>query len=114
MQDKDSGAASAGREECCAHGSGAPAQALKMFQDFMGTALQPGAVDVVTKELMAVALGLAVNCEPCSRIHVRKARSMGIGNAELEEAAALAVAFAGCRALMLWSRMKKEVLESGI
>jgi AhpD family alkylhydroperoxidase len=62
----------------------------------------------VTKELLAIALGLAVHCEPCTRIHIKKARSMGIGAAEMEEAAALAVAFAGCRALMLWNALKRD------
>lgn len=96
-------------EECCAEGSGTPDQALGMFQNFMGTALQPGALDVVTKELMAVALGLAVNCVPCSKIHIKKARDMGIGEEELEEAAALATAFSGCRAMMLWNDLKRIV-----
>ena len=105
-------AASAEQEEvCCAHGSGSPGEALGMFREFMGTALQPGAVDVVTKELIAVALGLAVNCVPCSKIHIKKARDMGIGADELEEAAALAVAFGGCRALMLWKELSKGLRE---
>jgi len=93
-------------DECCASGSGDPGQSMSLFQDFMGTALQPGAVDVVTKELMAVALALAVHCVPCAKIHLAKAREMGIGGAELEEAAALATAFSGCRAMMLWNDLK--------
>jgi selenide, water dikinase len=95
-------------EECCAGGSGAPDRTLEMFQDFMGTAMQPGAVDVVTKELIAVALALAVHCVPCARIHLGKAREMGIGEAELEEAASIATAFAGCRAMMLWNELKAD------
>jgi len=95
---------------CCAHGSATPDKAFGMFKDFMGTAMGPGAVDVVTKELVAVALGLAVNCVPCSRIHIKKALDMGISPPELEEAAAIAVAFAGCRAFMLWSQLKGELL----
>ncbi len=93
-------------EDCCAGGSGSPDGALEMFQDFMGTAMRPGAVDVVTKELIAVALALAVHCVPCARIHLKKAKDMGIGDAELEEAASIATAFAGCRAMMLWNEMK--------
>jgi selenide,water dikinase len=93
---------------CCAGGSGRADQAMGMFKDFMGASLEPGALDVVTKELMAVALALAVDCEDCSRIHIRKAKEAGIGMDELEEAASLAVAFGGCRAMMLWSRLKKE------
>ena len=55
---------------------------------------------------MAVSLGLAVGCKPCVRIHLKKARAMGISEEELEEAAALATAFAGCKALMLWKELK--------
>ncbi len=95
-------------EPCCAHGSAAPEGAMQKFQDFMAASLTPGALDAVTKELLAVALSLAVHCVPCSRIHLKKARRMGIGQAELEEAAALAVAFSGCRALMLWNELKRE------
>jgi selenide,water dikinase len=99
-----------GEEVCCAHGSSTPDNAMKMFRDFVGAALKPGAVDVVAKELIAVALSLAVHCVPCSRTHIKKALGMGIGKEELEEAAALATAFAGCRALMLWNQMKRELL----
>lgn len=96
-------------EACCAHGTAPTGEGtLALFQKFMGAAMAPGAIDVVTKELLAIALGLAVHCEPCTRIHIKKARSMGIGAAEMEEAAALAVAFAGCRALMLWNALKRE------
>jgi len=97
-------------EKCCAEGSGTTDQALDMFQDFMGSALRPGAVDVVTKELIAVALSLAVHCVPCAKIHLRKAREIGIGESELEEAAALATAFSGCRAMMLWNELKSETV----
>jgi len=95
-------------DACCAEGSETSDKSMDLFQDFMGTALRPGAVDVVTKELIAVALALAVNCVSCARIHLRKAREMGIGEAELEEAAALATAFSGCRAMMLWNELKAE------
>ena len=106
------GPAQGAEDECCAHGGAATDDALKLFQNFMGAAMSPGTVDVVTKELIAVALGLAVHCVPCSRIHIKKAKSMGIGAKELEESAALAVAFAGCRALMLWNELKKELLNA--
>ncbi len=99
----------AGEETCCAQGSGTPDKAMQMFTGFMGTAMQPGAVDVVTKELMAVALGLAVHCVPCAKIHIKKSLDMGISKEELEEAAALAVAFSGCRALMVWNELKEEL-----
>jgi len=96
--------------KCCEHSGGSADGAIGKFQEFLGAALAPGAIDVVTKELMAIALGLAVHCVPCSKIHIKKALGMGIGKQEIEEAAALAIAFSGCRALMLWNELKKELL----
>jgi len=99
-------------QSCCAHGTDLQAgdSPIAMFTQFIGASMAPGAVDVVAKELIAVALALAVNCVPCSRIHIKKALEMGITADELEEAAALAIAFAGCRAMMLWNDLKKELL----
>lgn len=97
-------------ESCCSHESASSDGALEKFRDFISTALAPGALDVATKELLAIALGLAVHCVSCSRTHIEKAKKMGVSNEEIEEAAALAVAFSGCRALMLWNELKKELL----
>lgn len=97
------------KEEPCAHAGGESGNALQAFKDFMGAATAPGAIDVVTKELMTVALSLAVHCVPCSKFHIKKAKEMGIGNEELEEAAALAIAFGGVRIMMLWNELKKEL-----
>ena len=97
-------------EVCCAPGSTPTEDSMKMFMSFMGTAMAPGSLDVVTKEYIAIALALAVNCVPCAKIHIKKAKAMGIGIQELDEAVALAVAFGGCRVLMMWNEMKKELL----
>lgn len=94
---------------CCGHDAGATENALPMFTSFLGASMAPGALDVVTKEYLAIALALAVNCVACAKIHIKKAKAMGIGLAELEEAAAIAVAFGGCRALMLWNELKQEL-----
>jgi AhpD family alkylhydroperoxidase len=95
---------------CCAGGTDASGSAIGMYGDFLGKALQPGALDVVTKELAAVALSLGVQCEPCTRVHIKKALGMGIGKEELEEIAAIAMGFGGCKTLMLWNQVKKELL----
>jgi selenide,water dikinase len=96
---------------CCGSGEGSSGSSMGQFADFLGAALRPGAVDVVTKELIAIALGLAVHCVPCAKAHIKKARGMGISPEEIEEAASLAVAFSGCRALMLWNELKGELLK---
>ncbi len=91
-------------EECCAPGTVAAAAgtAETAFGQFMSKAFAPGALDVIQKELMTIALSVAVQCESCLEIHLDKARSMGISAEEIEEAAWMGVAFGGCKAMMFW------------
>ena len=76
--------------------------AQQAFQHFMSTAFAPGALDVVQKELITIALSVAVQCEPCLKSHLAKATSMGITPEEIDEAAWLGVAFGGAKAMMFW------------
>jgi len=98
-------AAPASAEACCADRPGAPAgtpAAQQAFQQFMAAAFAPGALDAIQKELTTIALSVAVQCEPCLRLHLGKARSMGISPAEIQEAAWMGIAFGGCKAMMFW------------
>jgi AhpD family alkylhydroperoxidase len=72
------------------------------FQRFMAAAFAPGALDVVQKELITIALSVAIQCEPCLKTHLSKASSMGITPEEIEEAAWLGIAFGGAKAMMFW------------
>jgi AhpD family alkylhydroperoxidase len=74
----------------------------------MAAAFAPGALDVVQKELMTIALSVAVQCEPCLKLHLDKARGMGITPEAIEEAAWLGVAFGGCKAMMFWQEKSRE------
>jgi selenide, water dikinase len=96
--------------ESCTEAETGTESAVERYSAYMGTVLQPGSVDVVAKELIAVALSIGVHCEPCTRAHIKKALGMGIGAAELDEVAAIAMGFGGCRAMVLWSKLKKELL----
>lgn len=98
-------------DKCCTHDAptGNIDDPIQAFKNFISASLQPGTVDVVTKELIAFALSLAVQCEPCTKTHIRKAMEMGISKKELEETAAIAIAFGGCKTLMLWMAAKKEM-----
>ena len=106
--------APAGHAECCAPGSSpaAPGDAQAAFSEFMSKAFAPGALDIVQKELMTIALSVAVQCEPCLKIHLDKARGMGISAEEMEEAAWMGVAFGGCKAMMFWKE-KSQFSSSG-
>ncbi len=75
------------------------------------SAMKPGAIDVVAKVLMAIALSLAANCSPCARSYIKRALGMGLGKAELEEAASLAALYGGSQALALWKQMEQELLK---
>ena len=76
--------------------------ALARFGEFMGAATAPGKVNARAKELIAVALSIVRHCEPCLRSHLAAAFALGITREEIDEAAALAVEFAGCPALMFY------------
>ena len=58
---------------------------------------------------MAVALSISQRCKPCLKAHMKGALEMGITRAEIEEAAALAVAFAGAPSLMLYNEVCGEL-----
>ncbi len=94
-------------EKCCSTAS-APATGdsadspQEAFEDFMGKAFAPGALDAVQKEIMTIALSVAVQCEPCLKIHLEKARGMGISAEEIREAAWMGIVFGGCKARMFW------------
>jgi len=94
-----------GREPCCAEMAAAadnPSEAASLFAIFMEEANRPGALDAKAKELLSVALSIATRCEPCLKIHLNKARQVGLTEAEIEEAAWLAIQFGGAPAMMFY------------
>ncbi|MHC4406479.1 MAG: carboxymuconolactone decarboxylase family protein [Planctomycetota bacterium] len=94
---------------CCEEnpGSGAAADVQAKFQEFMKAAAAPGKLDARTKRATSVALSIVVRCEPCARIHVRKAKEEGFSDEEIDEAAMMAVSFGGCSAMMFYNELKK-------
>ena len=79
---------------------------MQSFKDFMGAATTEGEIDAKTKEMIVLALSLAVQCAPCSRIHAKKALEEGITKEAMEELAALATMFGGVKSMMLWNETK--------
>lgn len=69
--------------------------AINGFGNMFAKIMQDGAVPLKTKELIAVAIGVAVQCEPCIRLHVQKCLSVGCTRAEILEAASVAVVMGG-------------------
>ena len=65
--------------------------AMKAFHELGASALAAGALDTKTKELMAVAISVAVRCDPCVTYHVAAARKQGATREEIAETVGLAV-----------------------
>jgi AhpD family alkylhydroperoxidase len=54
-----------------------------------------GVLNARTKELILFSQVVLSRCEPCFKVHYRRARELGISPEELEEAAWCAVAMGG-------------------
>jgi AhpD family alkylhydroperoxidase len=65
---------------------------MKSFWAFDKAAFAPGALDVKTKQMMALAVALTTQCPYCIEIHTAEARKAGAGDAELAETALVAAA----------------------
>jgi AhpD family alkylhydroperoxidase len=64
---------------------------MKSFADLSKASLAAGALSEKTKELIALALGVAGHCEGCLGFHAKALVRLGATKAELEEALAVAV-----------------------
>lgn len=73
---------------------GAPAT-MKAFGSLALAATAPNALDTKTKELMALAIGIAVRCGGCVAYHTRTAMKEGAIREEIAETVALAVYMGG-------------------
>jgi len=64
---------------------------MKAFHEMGAAAMEPGALDSKTKELMAVAISVAVRCDPCVTYHVAGAQRAGATREEIAETMGVAV-----------------------
>ena len=79
--------------------SGAP-DVMKSFGNLGRAAMADGALTAKTKELMALALGVAARCDPCIGYHVQALVKLGASRQELDETLAVAVYMGGGPSLM--------------
>jgi len=68
---------------------------MRAFRQLAGEATKAGALDVKTKELMALAIAVAARCEGCIVHHVKQAHHHGATREELAETLAVAVEMGG-------------------
>jgi AhpD family alkylhydroperoxidase len=69
---------------------GAP-EVMKAFAGIAQAALTPKALDAKTKELIALAIGVAVRCDDCIGFHVKAALDQGATREEVMETLGMAV-----------------------
>ena len=72
----------------------------KAFSELAHAATRDGALDHKTKELIALALGVAAHCDACIGFHVKALARLGATTAEVEEALGMAVYMGGGPSLM--------------
>ncbi len=99
---------------CCGGGTAAaPSGVPEQFQAFLKTANAPGALDAATKQALAIALSVLARCEPCLKIHINKAKTMGFTDAEIDEATWMAIGFGGSPTMMFYNEVKKTLAVGG-
>ncbi|MFQ5773471.1 MAG: carboxymuconolactone decarboxylase family protein [Kiloniellaceae bacterium] len=67
----------------------------KAFGELATAATKPGALDTKTKELIALAIGIAARCDGCIAFHVRSAVRQGATREEILETIGTAIYMGG-------------------
>lgn len=80
-------------------------QVKAAFQQFLSAANSPHGLDAYTKQAMALALSVALRCEPCLKMHLKNARQKGFTQAEIDEAAWMGISFAGSPAMVFYQQI---------
>lgn len=70
-------------------------EVMKAFAGLSVAATTPRTIDAKTKELIALAIGIAVHCDGCVAYHTRAAWKHGASRQEVAETVAMAVYMGG-------------------
>jgi AhpD family alkylhydroperoxidase len=73
---------------------------MKAFREMDAAVSKDGALDPKTKELVALALGIAARCDGCLAFHARAALKYGATRAEVLEMAGMAIYMGGGPSVM--------------
>jgi len=71
-------------------------QVTDAFKKLMEASLKGGALSVKVKELIAVSVGLAINCPDCVKGHTERAIKAGATKDEIAEVLAVTLSCLGC------------------
>jgi AhpD family alkylhydroperoxidase len=75
-------------------------EVMKAFGDLGRAATADGALDQKTKELIALALSVAVRCDPCIGFHTQALAKLGATRQEVDETLGVAIYMGGGPSLM--------------
>ncbi len=75
-------------------------EVMGAFNQLARSASAEGALDLKTKELIALAIGIACRCEGCIGFHTKKLVKTGASREELQEMLGMAVFMGGGPSLM--------------
>jgi AhpD family alkylhydroperoxidase len=75
-------------------------EVMKAFNELGRSATAPGVLDAKTKELIAMALSVAVRCDPCIGFHAKALVKLGATRQELDETLAVATYMGGGPSVM--------------
>ena len=67
------------------------ADTMKAFSALAQTATKGGALDPKTKELIALAIGVATRCDDCIAFHAKAAAKLGATPDEIQETLGMAI-----------------------
>jgi len=84
------------------------AQIKAKFIDFLGSASAPHGLDAYTKQAMSIALSVAMRCEPCLKMHMKKAKEKGFTQDEIDEAAWMGISFGGSPTMVFYEQNKEK------
>ena len=68
---------------------------LNGFAGLVSKTMSEGKLSVKSKELVAIGIAVAKQCEPCIKLHVKKCLDAGATRGEILEAAGVAVMMGG-------------------
>ncbi|MDR2128153.1 MAG: carboxymuconolactone decarboxylase family protein [Burkholderiaceae bacterium] len=75
-------------------------QVIQGFHGLVGAAGKAGALDEKTKELIALALGVAARCDGCLAFHAQALVKLGATRAEVEEMLGVCIYMGGGPSMM--------------
>lgn len=75
-------------------------ETMQGFSAMAGAATKDGALDKKTKELIALALGVAARCDGCIGFHAQALSQLSATKAEVEEVLGMAIYMGGGPSLM--------------